>query len=466
MKPKKNDVLHLKTEDMTDLGFGVARVGGMVIFIAGCVPGDEIEGKIIKVNSSFAVARAERWTVRSPLRVGDRCPNVACRSCAYKEIAYAEELRRKESGVREDLRKAGLPDVDVLPIVASPAVCRYRNKAQYPIARLPDGGYRIGFFAPRTHRVTEAANCPLAPQVFGEILEQLRAFFAEKQLSVYDEESGQGLLRHLYLRRGEVSGRILLTLVVNGDAIPDEGELCDRLTAKFPDISGILLNVNREKTNVILGNTFRTLYGDAALTDTLAGVELRIGAASFYQVNHDCAELLYAKAKELAAPQGDEILLDLFCGVGSIGLSMARDVREVIGVEIVAEAVACAKENAEKNGLTNAKFYTGDASEVENLLQSAERERGERILPDIVILDPPRAGCGEKLIRYVSSLSPRRVVYISCNPKTLARDAALFCALGYGIGAVAPFDMFPATGHVETVVLLRRKNIDDQLEFV
>ncbi len=457
MNLKKKDVLRLRVEGMTDLGFGVARQEGFVIFLSGCVPGDEVEGEIIKVTASYAVARVMTFLLRSPLRTEGRCELSACHSCAYKEISYEEELRRKWEGVREDFRKAGLPEVEVLPPVGSPKVCGYRNKAQYPVARLADGCYRIGFYAPKSHRVTEAAACPLAPAVFSEILGELRAFFAEKELSVYDEESGKGLLRHIYLRRGEVSGEILLTLVVNGKRVDGEEELVRRLTARFPEIVGILLNINRENTNVILGKDYRLLWGKDYLTDTLAGVRLRLSAPAFYQVNHDAAELLYRKAKELAAPTGRELLLDLFCGVGSIGLSMAREVREMIGVEIVPEAVECAKINAKENGVENAAFYVGDAAETESLLKNAERERGEAILPDIVILDPPRAGCDERLIRFVASLSPEKIVYISCNPKTLARDCALFRTLGYTAGAAAPFDLFPATGHVESVVRLERQ---------
>lgn len=250
---------------------------------------------------------------------------------------------------------------------------------------------------------------------------------------------------------------MLLTLVINGDAIPNSSALVDKITSRFPEIVGILLNVNKKSTNVVLGDNFITIWGRDYIYDTLAGVRLKVTAPSFYQVNHGATELLYAKAKELAAPTKDDTLLDLFCGAGSIGLSMADSVKELIGIEIVDSAVECARENAQVNGAENALFFTGDVTETERLLANAERELGRKIKPDVVILDPPRAGCDEKLVRFVAGLSPKRVVYISCNPKTLARDVVIFRHLNYDTDTVYPFDLFPSTGHVESVVCLTRK---------
>jgi 23S rRNA (uracil1939-C5)-methyltransferase len=347
--------------------------------------------------------------------------------------------------------------VKLASVTASPREVGYRNKAQYPIARSKDGEYVIGFYAPKSHRVAEARRCPLAPPVFGEILDTLAAFFKKYDLSVYDEESGKGLLRHIYLRRGEISGEILLTLVVNSDALSHSDELVKTVTERYPEVVGILLNINDKSTNVILGEKYVTLYGRDYIFDTLGGVNLKITAPSFYQVNRDAADLLYAKAKELAAPTKDDLILDLYCGAGSIGLSMADKAREIIGIEIIDSAVRCANFNAKNNGISSAKFYTGDAGDAEKLLLNAERQRGEVIKPDIVILDPPRGGTTEELIKYVSTLNPKRVVYISCNPQTLARDAVIFKTLGYETNEVFAFDLFPATGHVESVVCLTRK---------
>ncbi len=457
MKLKKNDLLTVRVEDITNLGFGVARHAGEVIFISDTVPGDEAEIKIIKTTSSYSVARCERLINTSSDRTGERCPSRMCKSCAYKLLDYKHEARLKEESVRQIFKKAGLSEVEVAPIITSPKICGYRNKAQYPIARDKDGNYVIGFFAPKSHRVTEAAECPLAPSIFSEIIELLRGFFKQKDYSCYDETSGKGLLRHIYLRRGEVSGEVLLTLVINADTLTFSDELVALICGRFPEVVGILLNKNKRDTNVILSDEYETLFGRDYIFDTLAGVRLKITAPSFYQVNHDCAELLYAKACSLASPSEGDTVLDLYCGAGSIGLSMAHKAREVIGIEIVESAVECARSNAEANGITNASFYVGDAKNAEKLLERAQRERGEKIPADIVILDPPRAGCDSALINYVSSLSPLRIVYISCNPQTLARDMVLFKENGYTGNTVTPVDMFPTTGHVETIVCLDKQ---------
>ncbi len=457
MKLKKNDIFVSEIIDITNLGFGVAKIDGAVVFISGTVPGDVAKIRIIKVGSSYSVGRVEELLQVSKLRVEGRCENELCRSCAYKCLSYTHEKSLKEESVRQIFKKSGLTDVKILPIVGSPSERGYRNKAQYPVSRDKNGGYVIGFYAPKSHRVTEAADCPLAPEIFGEIIEVLRGFFARHSISVYDELSGEGLLRHIYLRRGEVSGEVLLTLVVNGNSLPHADELVTELTEKFPEIVGILLNINRENTNIILGDEFITLCGRDYIFDTLGGVTLKITAPSFYQVNHSAAELLYAKAKELAAPTKDDLLLDLYCGAGSIGLSMADEAGEVIGVEIVESAVECATFNAEINHIFNASFYAGDAADTKKILEPAERTRGEKIKPNIVILDPPRGGSDEGLLHHIASLSPRKIVYISCNPATLARDMVVLKKHGYEGTEVTPFDLFPMTGHVESLVCLTRK---------
>ena len=454
---KKNQTITVKIDDITDLGFGVGRVDGAVVFVSDTVPGDVCEVKIIKVNKTYLVGRAEKYIERSDKRVCDRCGERACKSCAYKNISYEYEASLKEDGVRRLFSSSALSGITTAPITVSPSSTRYRNKAQYPVT-LKDGKHEVGFFAPKSHRVTPIGDCPLTPLVFSEITNELCAIFDEQNVSVYDEESGQGLLRHIYLRRGEISGEILVTVVINGREFDCSEIIVKRITEKFPDVVGILINVNRENTNVVLGNEYVTLWGRDHIYDTLSGVRLKITAPSFYQVNHDAAELLYGKAKELAKPTKNDTLLDLFCGAGSIGLSMADSVGELIGIEIVDSAVECAKENARDSGIENAHFFTGDATETERLLANAERELGRKISPDVIVLDPPRAGCDERLVRFVSTLSAKRIVYISCNPKTLARDVTLFRELGYDTDTVYPFDLFPMTGHVESVVCLERQS--------
>ena len=453
---KKNDVIKLKIDDLTNLGFGVGRHTGMVIFVSDAVPGDECEIRIIKINKSYAVGRIEKFIKKSDMRVENRCPISACKSCAYRYISYEDELKLKTETVKGAFLHEGI-DIAVDAATPSPCEFSYRNKAQYPISINKDGEYVIGFFAPKSHRVTEARSCPLAPKIFPEILDTLAGFFKKHSITVYDEEKGQGLLRHVYLRRAEVGGEILLTLVINGADMPKEDELTKLICEKFPDVVGILINTNTENTNVVLGEKFRTVWGRDYIFDTLGGVRLKITAPSFYQVNHDAAELLYAEAKRLAAPKADDLVLDLYCGAGSIGLSMAKEAGELIGIEIVDSAVKCATFNAESNGISNAKFYTGDAKCTENLLANAEKELGKKIKPDVIILDPPRAGCAKELIEYVSRLNPERIVYVSCNPTTLARDVKLFMPLGYTCDKVKAFDLFPLTGHVESVVCLTRQ---------
>lgn len=453
---KKNDTIRITVDDITNLGFGVGRHEGQVVFVSDCVTGDVVDAGIIKVNKSYAVGRVEKLIVKSPLRCDGRCPISGCKSCTYRLIDYSTELMMKKKLVEGCFKREGLDDVVVEDTVPSPNTAEYRNKAQYPISKTKDGEYVIGFFAPKSHRVTEARACPLAPRDFAKILDTLSVYFKKHDLSVYDEKSGKGLLRHIYLRRGEISGEILLTIVINGRALPDERGLCDIVTTQFPDVVGILVNVNEKDTNVVLGEEWRTLFGRDYIYDTLGGVRLKITAPSFYQVNRGAADMLYAKARELAALTGKETVLDLFCGAGSIGLSMASELGELIGVEIIESAVKCARENAESNGITHAKFYTGDASDTESLLNAAETELGKKINPDVIILDPPRSGCDERLVRFVAALSPKRVVYISCNPSTLARDVRLFFTLGFTAKSVTPFDLFPMTGHVESVVCLTK----------
>ena len=455
---RKNQTFEIEITDLNNLGYGVGRIGNLVVFVAGAVDGDRIEAKIIKVAKNYAVGRLEKIVVPSPHRlpVPDPCPARGCGGCAYRAITYAHELELTRGAVKAAFRRAGLPDATVLPVLSTGKTEHYRNKAQYPVTGTPDAPV-IGFFAPKSHRVTEARRCPLQPTVFGEILDAIAALTGKYGIAPYDEESGAGLLRHIYLRSSQVEKEILLTFVLNGDALPHAGEVIRELTDRFPALVGIGINVNREKTNVICGEEYRTLWGKDGITDALAGVELSFSAASFYQVNRDAAELLYNKAKEIAEFNGNETLLDLFCGVGSIGLSMADAVREVIGIEIVPDAVRCAVENAKRNGIKNAVFFAGDATDTEKLLTGAEKALGKELRPDAVVLDPPRKGCDEKLLSFLANRGIPKIVYISCNPETLARDAAYLAKRGYGFSEITPVDLFPRTAHVESVCRLIRQ---------
>ena len=448
---RKNEIYTVRVEDLTDLGFGVAHIDGAAVFIAGAVMGDLVSVKLIKVNSSYLVGRVEEYLEYSPERYS-RCRE-SCSACAYRNISYKRECELKEDGVRRLFSRDTLGDIATAPITPSPCETRYRNKAQYPVVK-KDGKFAVGFYAPKSHRVMPIEDCPLTPSVFSLISEKLCNIFTRLGLSAYDEEMKKGLIRHIYLRRGEVSGEILLTIVVTSLDFTEANDIAEEISVSFPDIVGVLLNENNEDTNVVLGDKWRTVLGRDYIYDTLAGVRLKLAAPAFYQVNHGAAELLYKKARELAELRPTDTLLDIYCGAGSIGLSMAKAVKRLVGIEIVPEAVECAKENAKASGIDNAEFYVGDAKSTANLLSFAERDLGEPLSPDVIILDPPRSGCAEELISLCATLNPRKIVYISCNPKTLARDMVSFKNKGYIADNVFPFDLFPMTGHVESVVCL------------
>ena len=455
---RKNDTLVLSVTDINNLGCGVSHLDdGRVVFVRGAVTGDKIEAKIIKINFSYAVARLEKLLERSSVRCEDGCEaRESCGGCVFRHINYEYEKQIKKNYVKHAFIKAGLPDVKVNDVHSTENIYGYRNKAQYPFAMTKEG-LRAGFYALKTHNVIPASNCALQPSVFGDILESVCAFANENSLSVYDENSGKGLLRNLYLRAGQSTGEIMLCLVINGDSLPKERDLVAYVTERYPEIVSIQINKNKKNTNVVLGDEYRVLFGKSYIEDVLCGRRFRITPESFYQVNHDGAELLYGLAKQKATEGKNEKirLVDLYCGTGTIGLSMADVASELVGVEIVEGAVECAKINAEINGVKNAEFYAGDAKDIESLISSVERARGD-LEPDVVILDPPRKGCSVEVIEFLAKRGIKRIVYVSCDPDTLARDCALFGQLGYAIGDVDPVDMFPRTGHVESVVCLTR----------
>jgi 23S rRNA (uracil1939-C5)-methyltransferase len=449
----KGSILTLCVTDLNNLGAGVGRAeDGRVVFVRGAVSGDVVEAEIIKVNKSFLVGRLLRILSPSPHRMEGFCsaPN-ACGGCVYRHVTYEAELALKGEYVKNAFRKVGLPDVEVLPVKSTGRIRGYRNKGQYPIAKTKDG-IRAGFYAAKSHNLIPADHCMIQNEAFSPIVRAVCTFARRKGISVYDEETGKGLLRHIYLRVGEKTGQIMLCLVVNGDSLPFSDEFCREMTEAFPRLTGILLNVNRENTNVVLGKKMIPLWGNSYMEDELCGLRFRISPDSFYQVNRDGAELLYGLAAELADLRGDEVLMDLYCGTGTIGLSMAGKARRLVGIEIVASAVECARENAERNMVTNAEFYCADAGNAEVILSAAGGVR-----PDVVVIDPPRKGSTRELVRVLSELGVPRVVYVSCDPDTLARDCVWFREEGYEIGAVQPVDLFPRTGHVENVVCLERR---------
>lgn len=455
---RKNDIFEADITAMTAEGSGICRMEGMAVFVPGTAVGDRCAVRIVKVLRKYAFGRLEKLLAPSPDRIAPDCPVAAqCGGCVYRHIRYEAELRIKTQRVRDALERiGGLQDFQMEPILAAPDRCRYRNKCQLPIGLSKDGALQLGFYAINSHRIVNTESCLLQPEAFDRAAAAFRRWYAVSGESVYDEASHSGVLRHLYMRRGEMSGEMMVCVVANGAALHEEALLVEMLREAVPEITGILLNINRERTNVVLGKTCRTLWGKDTITDTLCGLAFEIAPHAFYQVNRTQAERLYGKAAEYAGLTGTETLLDLYCGTGTIGLSMAKNAKKLIGVEIVPAAVENARRNAERNAIQNAEFLCADAAEAARILF----ERGEK--PDVIVIDPPRKGCDSALIATIAAMRPKRVVYVSCDPATLARDLKLFRESGYKTETVTPADMFPGTAHVETVVRLTKSNIQGQ----
>lgn len=464
MNIKKNDIIELDVVDLNNLGCGVGKTeDGVAVFVKGAVTGDRVLAKIIKVSSSFLVGRLEKIVKSSPYRVNgeglrrkDCAAPASCGGCVYRNIQYEHELELKRDYVKFAFRKAGLPDVTVLDTAHTDRVEGYRNKGQYPVREVK-GRVRAGFFAAKTHDLIPCDKCLLQPDVFGEIVAFVTDFAEKNKIRAYDEETGKGVLRHVYLRIAEKTGQIMVCLVINADKMPCADKFAAEVVERFPSVTSVMLNINKKNTNVILGEKFICIGGVDYIIDELCGLRFKVSAGSFYQVNRDGAEMLYGLARERAGLTGKETVADLYCGAGTIGLSMAKDAARIVGVEIVDEAVECARENAKLNGVENAYFFCGDASDTRGLLATAKDTLGD-FCPDVVIIDPPRKGTTKELVDYLDSLGVKKIVYVSCGPDTLARDCAWFAEKGYEIGEVTPVDLFPGTGHVESVVCLTRSD--------
>lgn len=455
MPLQKNQILTLRIERLSSDGSGVAHsADGEAVFVPGTAPGDEARVRIVKDCGRYAFGILDELLTPSPDRIPVDCPVAGpCGGCSLRHLDYAAELRAKQESVLDAFRRIGGLEVPVLDILPSPDADRYRNKVQFPVGIDKNGVPCIGFYAGRTHRIVPCPDCKLQPSVLNEIGNALCAFFAQQGIRPYDEQSGKGLVRHIFLRRGAHSGQIMVCLVCTRAKLPHAEQLCTALRGQFPAISTILLNVNAKNTNVILGSENHILYGPGYIEDTLCGVPVRLGPLSFYQVNTLAAERLYGVAAQYAQLTPDDTLLDLYCGMGTIGLSMAEQCRELIGVEIVPEAIESAKANAARMGeavAAKSRFFCADAG------QAATQLAAEGLHPDIVMLDPPRKGCDEATLSAVARMAPRRVVYVSCNPATAARDAAWMEMNGYHAEKVQPVDLFPRTKHCECVLLMSK----------
>ena len=461
MPLQKNQILTLRIERLSSDGSGVAHsADGEAVFVPGTAPGDEARVRIVKDCGRYAFGILDELLTPSPDRIPVDCPVAGpCGGCSLRHLDYAAELRAKQESVLDAFRRIGGLEVPVLDILPSPDVDRYRNKVQFPVGIDKNGVPCIGFYAGRTHRIVPCPDCKLQPSVLNEIGNALCAFFAQQGIRPYDEQSGKGLVRHIFLRRGAHSGQIMVCLVCTRAKLPHAEQLCTALRGQFPAISTILLNVNAKNTNVILGSENHILYGPGYIEDTLCGVPVRLGPLSFYQVNTLAAERLYGVAAQYTQLTPDDTLLDLYCGMGTIGLSMAGQCRELIGVEIVPEAIESAKANAARMGkavAAKSRFFCADAG------QAATQLAAEGLHPDIVMLDPPRKGCDEATLSAVVRMAPRRVVYVSCNPATAARDAAWLEQNGYHAEKVQPVDLFPRTKHCECVIALSKGEIDSK----
>ena len=463
MPLQKNQILTLCIERLSSDGSGVAHSpDGETVFVPGAAPGDEADVRIVKDCKRYAFGILDHLRTPSPDRIPVDCAVAGpCGGCSLRHLDYTAELRAKQENVTDAFRRIGGLDVPVLDICPSPEVDRYRNKVQFPVGLDKNGNPCIGFYAGRTHRIVPCPDCKLQPGVLNDIGNALCRFFAENGIQPYNEETGRGLVRHIFLRRGAHSGQIMVCLVCTRPNLPHADALCTRLREQFADIATILLNVNSKNTNVILGTETHTLYGPGYIEDTLCGVPVQLGPLSFYQVNTLAAERLYGIAAQYAQLTPDDLLLDLYCGMGTIGLSMVDHCRELVGVEIVPEAIESAKANAARMGdavAAKSCFFCADAG------QAATRLAAEGLHPDVVMLDPPRKGCDEATLSAVVRMAPRRVVYVSCNPATAARDAAWLEQNGYHAEKVQPVDLFPRTKHCEAVLLLSKLNVERHIE--
>lgn len=447
---KKNETVRIEITGMTNEGNGVGKYEEMAVFVPETAVGDIIDCKITKVLKSYAFGIVDRIITASEDRKESDCPvSKKCGGCSFRHISYDAELRIKDNFVRDAFKRIGKLDVPFEDIKGCDSQNYYRNKAQYPVA--DDNGKAVcGFYAKRSHRVIPYTHCLLQPEVFGEIVDYVMKRVNELKIKPYDEINCRGLLRHIYIRKGFHTDEIMVCFVVTSWKTGLE-TVADELISKFPDVKSVVLNKNDRNTNVIMGKEIRTIAGQQTICDIMCGNRIQLSPLSFYQVNTEAAEHLYSIAKEYAELTGKEKVLDLYCGAGTIGLSFADKAKSVTGVEIISQAVENAKINAELNKIKNAEFYCGDAGEM------AQRfaENGES--PDVIVVDPPRKGCDEGTLDAIVKMLPYKVVMISCNPATAARDCAILKEKGYTPVKARAVDMFPGTTHVECVTELVRK---------
>ena len=454
MELAKNQEHTVTIEGYGEGGMGVARIDGRVVFVHGALRGEKCRVLILKTLKSVAFAKVLEVVEPSCARVAPDCPYFPrCGGCTYRHMSYEEELRLKRQRVQDNLARIGGSAVAVEEVLGAADTLRYRNKAQYPVSK--DGA--VGFYRARTHEVIECEHCLLVKPEADAAAEALREYMQSCRVAGYDEKTGRGLVRHLYIR-SNAAGESLVCVLVNGDRLPKEDRLVTLLRDACPKCTGIVLGTNTKKGNVILGDRYRTLWGSDRLEDTLCGKTFRLSVPSFYQVNRVQAERLYAKAIEFANLTGRETVLDLYCGAGTITLALSNHAKRALGAEIVPEAIDDARENAVRNGVRNAEFFCGDASDV------AKKLAQEHLRPDVITVDPPRKGLAPDVVESIAAMQPERVVYVSCDSATMARDVKRFADLGYTAARAAAVDMFPRADHVETVCLLSKLQSKEHIE--
>jgi len=445
----KNQIYETTVTDYTAEGQGVAHVEGCTVFLPNAIAGERYRIRIEKAGKTWAAGKIVEILERSPHRVNRECPVAKlCGGCDFWHMDYEEESRLKAARVRDCLNRIGGESLDTVPILSAPTCYGYRNKAQYPVAAQKGRAY-AGFFRAGTHSVVENDRCLILPRETDRVKTAVMDYVNQYRVAVYDETAHKGLLRHIYVRRGAVSGEILVCLAVNGRSIPHVPELISRLQ-KIPGFTTLVLSVNTKKGNAVLGDEFITLYGPGYIADTLCGLNFRLSPRSFYQVNHHQAQRLYEAAISQAQITRDDTVLDLYCGVGTITLAMAKAAGKVIGIEVIPQAVEDAKDNARRNGIENVEFFCGDAGQAALALEK------QGIKADVVIVDPPRKGLNADTIEALARFAPRRIVYVSCDPATLARDVALLKEKGYVLKNALAADLFPRCSHVESIVCLAR----------
>lgn len=458
MDIKKNDIFTVQITDTGTEGEGIGKIAGFTLFVKDTVIGDTVQVKVMKAKKNYAYAKLEKVLVPSPFRVQPPCAfHRQCGGCQLQSLSYEKQLEFKQNKIRNNLVRIGGFDPEKIdacmePIIGMEDPWHYRNKAQFPFGYDKEENVVTGFYAGRTHTIIPNTDCALGVKENKEILEIILAYMKKYAVSAYEETTGKGLVRHVLIRKGFASGQIMVCLILNGKKLPEEQWLAEELW-KIPGMTSVSVNVNTERTNVIMGKKVRVLKGEGKIEDAIGDVVFRISPLSFYQVNPVQTRKLYGQALKYAGLTGEETVWDLYCGIGTISLFLAQKAKKVYGVEIVPEAIADAKENAVRNGITNAEFFVGKAEEV---LPQMYEEEG--VYADVIVVDPPRKGCDEKCLETMVRMRPERIVYVSCDSATLGRDLRYLGEKGYEIGKWRGCDMFPGTGHVETVALMGRKD--------